>query len=579
MIRRVATFAAAAALALTPSLAWAQAPKGGSPVRVDFRAMGDEGQIVTDLKPSDLSLKVNGKPRTIQSLSVFEANADAGGAPLPPPYASNVSGQGSRIVHILIDDDSITAGREGQIKAAVGMLARELSPTDRLGVLNTQGTLNIAPTTDFDKVRVAVNGFTGKGTATETDQNARCRTRLVFAAFGTMLSLTGGAPTTIIIFSSGVSTPITKQVKIGASAANQGTSDLCPVEQADFTNVGNLAASANVDVYLFQIVDGVVIGSSTYDAGYESLAGVTSGEYLKLPADPQIGVSKLLRETAAYYVATFDPEPGERNGQPVRLELKTTRDKVKLRTRPSLLMAKEAAPKTNTPRDMLRVGAEYHELPLRSTSYASRMPAGADVRVVSMFEALDAGATLASVSVGLFDSKGTLKAQWTAQKDDLAKRPARADLQVPPGVYRVRVAAVDANGRAGTTDEEIRAEPIRADPLTLSALVLGTQQQGGGFAPRLEFTHEAIAIGLFEIYGVPKAGNVTVSLDMAQTPEGPALASAETQVTPGSSDDARRAFGGFAIDNLAPGDYIMRAVVTLDGKPVGKVVRTLRKAR
>ena len=41
----------------------------------------------------------------------------------------------------------------------------------------------------------------------------------------------------------------------------------------------------------------------------------------------------------------------------------------------------------------------------------------------------------------------------------------------------------------------------------------------------------------------------------------------------------RRAFGGFNIASLAPGDYLMRAVVSLDGKPVGKVVRTLRKSQ
>jgi hypothetical protein len=39
----------------------------------------------------------------------------------------------------------------------------------------------------------------------------------------------------------------------------------------------------------------------------------------------------------------------------------------------------------------------------------------------------------------------------------------------------------------------------------------------------------------------------------------------------------RVAFGGFSVAALPPGEYLMRAVVSLDGKPVGKVVRTLRK--
>jgi hypothetical protein len=155
----------------------------------------------------------------------------------------------------------------------------------------------------------------------------------------------------------------------------------------------------------------------------------------------------------------------------------------------------------------------------------------------------------------------------------------RADLQAPPGTYRVRVAVVDGSGRAGATDSEMRAETVRADPLSLSALVIGTQQQSGGFAPRLLFTTETVAIGLLEIYGVPKGGTVTVNLDVVAAPDGQPLASAETQLGRGSVEDSRTAIGGFGIDSLPPGDYLMRAVVLLDGKPVGRVTRTLRKAR
>jgi hypothetical protein len=382
----------------------------------------------------------------------------------------------------------------------------------------------------------------------------------------------------MVIFSSGLATPEAKKVVLG-SRTQAGTSDLCPVEPDDFSNIGSLSAIANADMYLFHVIDGLAARSSVLDAGFESLAGVTGAEFVRMPTNPQPAVSKLLRETAAYYVATFQPEPGERNGQSARVELKPSRDRVKLRTRPSVLIPKDMVAKTPTPKDMLRTAAMYADLPLRATAYASRLPGSNDIRVMGIFEAIDTASPIAAASVGLFDAKGTLKAQWTAQKDDLAKVPARADLQAAPGFYRVRVAAVDAAGRAGTTDYELTADTVRADPLTLSALVIGTQQQGAGFAPRLEFTTEPVAIGLLEIYGVPKGATVTVNLDVVSTPEGQPLASAETQLGRGSSDDARTAIGGFGIGDLAPGDYLMRAVVLLDGKPVGRVTRTLRKAR
>lgn len=570
-------------LLLVPAGAAAQAGKPSPPVRLEFRAFGEDGedgQTVADLKPADVSLKVNGKPRPIQSLSLYHASEDtaSGSSTLPPPYATNVVGAHGRVIYLLIDDDSISPGRESQIKEAVRLIATELSPSDRLGVLNTQGTMNMTPGSDITKVRMAVDAFTGKAGSTETDQDSKCRTRKVLAAVGTMLSMTGGTPATMVIFSSGLSTPETKKVVLGGRGST-GTSDLCPVEPDDFTNIGNLSAVANADMYLFHVIDGLAASTSVLDAGFESLAGVTGGEFVRMPGNPQPAVSRLLRETAAYYIATFEPEPGERNGQSARVELKPSRDKVKLRARPSVLIAKDTVAKTATPKDMLRTAAMYADLPLRATAYASRLPTGTDVRVMAIFEPIDRASPISAASVGLFDAKGTLKAQWTAQKEDLVRVPARADLQAPPGAYRVRVAAVDAAGRAGTADYELTAEPTRADPLTLSALVIGTQQPGGGFAPRLEFTSEPVAIGLLEIYGIPKGGTVIVNLDVVSTPDGPSLASAETQLGRGSSEDARTAIGGFGIGDLAPGDYLMRAVVLLDGKPVGRVTRTLRKAR
>jgi hypothetical protein len=278
-------------------------------------------------------------------------------------------------------------------------------------------------------------------------------------------------------------------------------------------------------------------------------------------------------------VATFEPDASERNGQTYRVELRSARDKVKLRSRPAIKIDKAVVVKSAaSPKDMLRVQGEYHDLPLRAAAYTSRTPNSDEVTIVALFEGLDPGVGIAAASVGLFDEKNTLKKQWSAQSAELTKRPVTAALTAAPGTYRVRVAAVDASGRAGTADYELKAEVPRADPLKLSALVLGAQQQGG-FVPRLEFSNEPIAIGLIEIYGVPKGGNVTVDLDVVSSPEAAPLATAQTTVNPGGTDDMRVAFGGFSIASLEPGDYQMRAVVSLDGKPVGRVVRTLRKAK
>jgi len=205
------------ALAALSTAAVAQPRQGRSPVRVEFRAVGDDGHAITDLKSGDLTLKVNGKPRTLRSLTVFAANGGvtAGSAALPPPYAINLSGQSGRTFHVLIDDDSIAPGRESPVRDAIRILASELSPMDRLGVLTPQGTLNIAPSGDFSRVKLAVNGFTGRAASNESEQDAQCRTTHVLKAVGTMISMTGEAPTTLIVFSGGLTPPAEKIVELG----------------------------------------------------------------------------------------------------------------------------------------------------------------------------------------------------------------------------------------------------------------------------------------------------------------------------------------------------------------------------
>jgi hypothetical protein len=558
------------------------------PLRVNFRALADEGQQVTDLTRPELSLKINGKPRQILSLSVSQSTprSATGGGGLPLPYATNTVGVSGRVFYLMIDDDSIAPGREGQTKEAVRQLASELGPGDMLGVLTTQGQVNIRPTDDVTKVKLAIDRLAGKGSASETDSDAQCRTTHVLADLGTMISLTGGAPTTIAVFSGGLTIPQNKIVNIGGStrtpmggqaAPSTATTDMCPVRPEDFQNIGNLAATANVDMYMFHLTEAMVNRSSAQDAGFESLAGATGGEFIRLTGSPQAPVARMLRETSTSYTLTFEPDPSERTGQMLRVDLKTTRDKVRLRARPAVDAPKMVA-RAMSPRDMLRTAAEFRDLPLRAMAFPAPTAGSAEVTVYTQFEAIDA-APLKEASVGLFDEKNTLKKQWTAKPEELAKIPVLSAVTAPPGVYRVRVAAVDGSGRTGTADYEVTAEVPRADPLKLSSLLLGTQAQGAGFVPRMDFKDESVAIGYLEIYGVPKGGKVTVDLNVAQTREGTPLATAETTVAPGKTEDALRAFGGFSIEALQPGDYLMRAVVSLDGKPVGKVVRTLRKSK
>jgi len=150
---------------------------------------------------------------------------------------------------------------------------------------------------------------------------------------------------------------------------------------------------------------------------------------------------------------------------------------------------------------------------------------------------------------------------------------------VPAGTYRMRVAAIDGSGRAGTVDTEVNANLESAGPVTLSAMMVGVAAPDGGFAPRLLFAGDKGAFGYFEIYGIPKGATVAVRLEIAPSPDGAALVSDDAPLTPGPTDDTRIAYSGYAIDGMPPGDVVMRALISVDGKPAGRLVRTVRKIK
>jgi len=215
---------------------------------------------------------------------------------------------------------------------------------------------------------------------------------------------------------------------------------------------------------------------------------------------------------------------------------------------------------------------------LRTAAFPSRGDGAGKVRLVVLFEPIDPGVRIASAAVGLYDAKGKLT-RWTAEAPDLARTPAMGGIIVPAGKYRIRVAAVDSTGRAGTVDTDVEADLQPAGSVMLSGMMTGVAAQDGSFVPRLQFDGDKGAFGYFEIYGVPKSAALTVRLEIAKSPDGPALVGDDVALAPGPSDDVKVAFGGYAIDGMPPGDVVMRALVSLDGKQTGRLLRTIRKVR
>jgi VWFA-related protein len=569
----------------------AQAPgpaPQGDLVAIDFLALAATGDPVTDLTADQVTLRVDGKGRKIQTLQ-FRKMDDlrATGGPesdvtVAPPYGTNVlSEANSRTLVIVVEDESLEPGREAAMREAVAMLLRGLSVSDRVALVTVpHGGLKVDFTTDHEKVRAALWQITGQASRNEGADDASCRSRdTIQALTGLLDDLAGGqGPTTVLFFSSGLTGPSGMVLPpSGVAGQPQPLIGRCVLLPEVFQHVGSAAATARANFYIAPHDNSAITPRSL--EGLENLAGVTGGVRLGMASAAETALSRVARESAGYYVATFIPEPAERNGLTHRLDVRVARPGVSVRTRPGLRIPKPgiaAAPLTPTAaRELLRTGRTHRELPLRVAGYVARQGAE-ELRIVALAEPVEPGLTLHSGAIGLFDAKGQLVAQWSALPSDLSTQRLQSVMVVPPGTYRLRASATDTAGRRGTAEYIVDAKLTPAGALRLSSLVLGLSRDGQ-FLPRLEFGAEASALVQLEIYGGKAGAPVGAMLDVSEPSTGRRLAAMRLIVQATGEPDRFIAKGTIPLGALPEGDFVVRAIVEMEGQPAGRVTRTIRK--
>jgi len=577
-----ATFLAAAVGAAVPARADAQ---GAAPALVDFRAVTEAGDPVLDLKAEEVTLRVGGRPRPIRSLELVKVGGDTGPvsvSPLPPPFVANTgtaSGGGSREIVLILDEDSIAPGREASVRESTSKLLAALQPSDRVALVSTrQGGVSVPFTRDHTAIRGAISAFSGHSSARESSSDFVCRTVVALQSVRAAVNaFSTDALKTLVFISAALSAPQDDTARVGASSA------LCQLRTRDFEDLGNEIQNSRAHFYVAHILEASASPQSpqTLQAGIDSLAGVAGGETIRITGASEAALPRIARETSAYYLAAFDPEPADRTGMRQRVELRVSRDRVRVAARANIVVPKSdaAAGKPLTPRDMIRTLTTFRDLPLRAAVFPSR-PAGKPELLV-LFEPGDPATKLTAATIVLYDAKGTAKAQWNSRPEDFAALPIMARLApAEPGEYRMRIAAIDAANRAGTLDMSTDVNLPGTGAVKTSGLLMGVPAPSAPFAPRLQFTAaDTQAVVYLEIYNVPKGSKPAVTLELAETLDGPPAMSGALPLADGPTEDSRIARAGLNIASLPPGDVVVRAIVSVDGKEIARLVRTLRKIK
>lgn len=543
-------------------------------VAVDFSVVAADGSPVGDLRPDEVTLKIDGRTRAIRSLEYVPVRVTAG-LDTALPFGSNITTDTGRAIVLIVDFESIRPGREAALREHIGQFVRTLAPNDRIALVTVPyGGVKVDLTTDHARLTPALMALSGQAPSVESESEAACRTRATLVALrGAIDDLRGGeAPVTVVLFSGQMAAPQ------GVQAMQSGVSlGRCQLLREHFQHLSSAVANARAQLY---IVKPELSTSSAGMAGLEHLTGVTGAPLWNISGPDGGALPRVLRESGGYYLARFEPQPEETQGSVRGLSVDISRPGVELRTRPQMTVVRQqsrfdgAAPAT--PLAMMKEARVYRDLPLRVVGFSSREPGARDVRITILFDSPDPAAALTDAIVGLYDEDRRLVASRVMSAAELVGSTITTALRVPAGTYRLRVAAAEASGRSGTADFTLNAGLVSAGGLTLSDLVLGLSRDGQ-FQPRLEFGAEATAMAHLEVYGGREGARVGVVFEIARTLNGPAIVAMPGAFAATTDADRFLVTAAIPIGALPPGDYVVRATVAAQDQAGGRVIRPIRK--
>ena len=601
-------------------------------VPLDFLVYGPNGMPVTDLTVRDLRLLVDGRQREIKSfqfvrLAATSAEAPVTGRALPLPFASNEGERPGRSVVVVVDHEQIRAADSRPALDAAKAFVDKLSPIDRVAVVTLpNGKVETDFTTNHERAKKALDGVVGRAmrrtgignislkealtvqaelldpdkvfTKELIDRECKfapeesfCRTRVVQEALDYAREVERNTKATLLAL---------KEFLAGLGSVEAPTAVLFmsgtlvnfPDTHIYMEDVARAAARGRVQMFVIQPHEPMLDAqqrdsppSMTMDAGeritgLRDLAGVTGGEFIRLAGTGILPFGRIVDQLSAYYLIGFEPRSGEQDGKPHKIQIETTRKGVDIRVRPSFVAddPRRAPPTPMVLDSLLKETNTRRDVPLRATAFAFRDADPQRVKVVVALEPSDAGTTLTQAAFALINLTGGSAAQWTEEGANVVNRPLVTAAAVPMGDYRLRVAAMDTAGRKGTVDYEFSAALTQSGPVSLASMMAGWLDKGT-FRPKLVFgPADSTVAGYLEFYGsLPSGAELSARLEIAQTENGPAIATAPGSVLGAAQATRFVATGGIPLGPIAAGDWVLRLVISINSKPVAQATRTIRK--
>lgn len=424
--------------------------------------------------------------------------------------------------------------------------------------------------------------------------NARIEATISLRALERMLrdlALLDG-PKTLIVFSAGLvnedPTLLNEAARLAALART--TINVIAVEPERNQELRNEPGSLSLSSSASQ--GGLALADRAFElAGLEMMADRTNGTLFRGVAAGKGVFERLESELSAWYLVAVERQPGDPDSQRVEVDVKRRSVTVRSnKTAISVNAAGRGRPLDELLNEALSSPFTIPGLPLRVSTFAQRDADPTKYRLRLAADIGQPGEPGGEFALGyvLSDEKGRVITSAGSRRNisPVSSGPNQVlqydtSLAVAPGNYQLRFGVVDGAGRRGTLVRRVELPALLPSEIQTSDLIVGNlPAEGETLSARVEALITASELaGYLELY-LPEAGagEITVTLDIAEGDAAPALTTQKLTLRPGETP-ASRVATGFVPATMTAGRYVARATVKRDGNTVKTLTRPITIVR
>jgi VWFA-related protein len=606
-------------------------------VTVDVAVVDSRGNPVEDLRAPEFSVKIDGQVRRVVSAELVKVDVAAARQQVEDKtetfYTSNLTPDNGRHIVIAVDQVNISHGALQPIMAAAQRFLERLSPLDRVAfIAYPEPGPRVNFTADKLKLKLAMQSLIGQSQRTPSGQlnigvtealaiyNRRDQIVMADVVARECRSIRVTERTQCEQDITNQSSEIARRAREDADTSVAGLRrllrELATVEGHkslillseglavdDQNELGSIAAlagaartSINVLVLDLRRSDVTVNEQPPTEqadrrlqmSGLEGLATMSLGSLFYIAGTGEPIFERLSSEISAYYLLGVEQRPADREGDRHRVDVEVRRRGVTIRSRQAFVLTSAAPVRRSADeslRDTLLSPVPVPGLPLRATAFAHQDPTSDKVRLTIAAQVGQPGAPKGDFTMGFilvsdenkiagsYGGRVTLAPLGGSPNEPLVFEGSAV---VDPGIYTLRLAAVDGEGRRGSVVREVSAWKMSGEALAFGDLVVGSTASGPQMRAAVEPHLAADGVNAYmELYAAQPAAfdSTSVAIDIAEDADGPALTTFDARLVPGPRPSTRIVTAVAPLGIVPPGRYVARARVTRDGKTVGVLAR------